>query len=325
MQEYYGKTLTNTKDLATNACCVGAMPTKYGLILKELHPDVTSKFYGCGSPIPDCLEGCVVLDLGCGGGTDCFVASKLVGPAGLVIGVDMTEEMISTAVKYQEYHREKFGLAKSNISFRQGRIQDLRGLVEDSSVDVVISNCVINLVPSKLEVFKEIFRVLKPGGELYFSDVYSDRRVPEGLQKDKVLWGECLSGALYEEDFRRAMQAAGFQDLRVVAESPITIENPALEKKVGKIKFFSRTVRAFKLELEDRAEDYGQVASFTGEGRFVLDGQYSFPKGQDVPVCRNTATILEESRYRKRFVVSEPGPHQGLKTQSSRGCAPGCC
>jgi ubiquinone/menaquinone biosynthesis C-methylase UbiE len=113
----------------------------------------------------------------------------------------------------------------------KGTIEDLKVLkIEDNSIDIVISNCVLNLCDDKAVVLKEIWRVLKPGGELYFSDVYSDRRVPEHLRKDKVLWGECISGALYTEDFRRIMQSIGFYDFRLTKESDITINNKNLEE-----------------------------------------------------------------------------------------------
>ena len=116
----------------------------------------------------------------------------------------------------------------------------------------MISNCVVNLSPSKEQVFKEVWRVLKPGGEFYFSDVYSDRRIPLSLQNDKVLWGECLSGALYIEDFRRVMAKVGFNYYYTVKQSEITVGNGEIEQQVGGIKFYSFTIRAYKIpELED--------------------------------------------------------------------------
>jgi len=227
-------------------------------VLLKLHPEILDKFYGCGSPIPEAVEGKVILDLGCGTGRDVYLASGLVGEQGNVIGVDMTEEQLDVARKHQEYHREKFGLEKNNVEFKKGPIEDLKAIgIEDGSVDVVISNCVLNLCDDKEVVLREIWRVLKEGGELYFSDVYADRRVPEHLRKDKVLWGECISGALYLEDFRRMMSRIGFEDFRTVKQNRITINNPQIEQQCGDIKFYSITVRAFKLKgLEDRCEDY---------------------------------------------------------------------
>ncbi len=192
---------------------------------------------------------------------------------------------MNTARKHQQYHQEKFGLPESNVDFRKGTIEDLNSVgIQDNSVDIVISNCVLNLCEDKSTVLKEIWRVLKEGGELYFSDVYSDRRVPESLRKDKVLWGECLSGALYIEDFRRMMNQIGFVDFRTIKQSDITINNPKIEEQCGNIKFYSITVRAFKLKgLEDRCEDFGQVATYKGtieaHGKeFALDNGHTFVK-----------------------------------------------
>ena len=151
--------------------------------------------------------------MGCGSGRDCYLASSFVGDSGKVIGVDMTDEQLEVARKYVDYHTEKFKLSQPNVEFKKGIIENLKDSagIEDNSIDVVISNCVVNLSADKEAVFKEVWRILKPGGELYFSDVFSDRRIPQNLKDDKVLWGECLSGALYIEDFRRLMDKVGFK------------------------------------------------------------------------------------------------------------------
>ena len=141
-----------------------------------------SKFYGCGSPIPEYVPGLTILDLGSGSGRDVYLASGLVGENGKVIGIDMTEEQVAVSKKHQDYHKEQFGHSKSNVEFILGTIEDLKAHnIPDNSVDVVISNCVLNLVDDKSVVIKEIFRVLKEGGELYFSDVYADRRISNSL------------------------------------------------------------------------------------------------------------------------------------------------
>ena len=133
--------------------------------------------------------------------------SALVGEKGKVIGVDMTKEQLEVARKHSEYHSKQFNLPQVNTNFLEANIEDLKTAgIESNSVDVVVSNCVINLCADKQRVFAEIFRVLKPGGELLFSDVFSDRRISQELREDPTLWGECLSGALYTEDFRRIAQ-----------------------------------------------------------------------------------------------------------------------
>lgn len=232
----------------------------------------------------------------------------------------MTEEQLEVARRHLDGQMKRFGFSRPNVEFRQGYIEDLAAAgIADASVDLVISNCVVNLSPDKPRVLREIFRVLRPGGELYFSDVFADRRVPKALRDDPVVYGECLGGALYIEDFRRALLAAGCPDFRVVQKRPITIENEELEKKLGNIRFFSLTVRAFKLEsLEDRCEDYGQVATYKGtlEGaphRFVLDDHHVFQTEKPELVCGNTAAMLSETRFAPHFEVQgDRSVHYGL-------------
>jgi len=312
VKEYYGKRLKSRGDLKSGACCCSERPpAAIRAILPMIAEEITNKFYGCGSPLPPMLEGATVLDLGCGTGRDVYIASKLVGESGRAIGVDMTAEQIEIAAKYQEEQRRRFGFKASNVQFLQGYIEDLKSLgVEDDSVDVVISNCVINLSPSKEKVFKEIFRVLKPGGELFFSDVFADRRIPEPLATDPVLLGECLGGAMYVEDFRRLMAKAGWADFRYASVRDLGIDNEEIEKKIGFATFSSRTVRAFKLgDLEDTCEDYGQVAYYDGSVQghphfFDLDGHHRFFTGMPTLVCGNTASMLSNTRYAKAFKVT---------------------
>ena len=164
-------------------------------ILAQVHDEVLARYYGCGLVLPEALEGLTVLDLGCGAGRDVFVLSKLVGEHGRVIGVDMTEEQLAVARRHEDYHCKAFGypqecallarIYRATRGTRIGRCQYRH----------IVSNCVLNLAPDKASVLQEAWRVLKPGGEVYFSDVYTDRRVPEPLTRDPVLYGECLSGA----------------------------------------------------------------------------------------------------------------------------------
>jgi arsenite methyltransferase len=339
VREYYGRVLKSSADLQTSACCLTeALPPHVAAVLPEIHPEVKERFYGCGSPIPPALDGITVLDLGCGSGRDCYVLSKLVGPHGKVIGLDMTEEQLAVARRHQAYHTEKFGHA--NVEFRQGYIEDLAGAgIEDASVDLVISNCVLNLSPDKPRVFREMFRVLKPGGELYFSDVFADRRIPKPLAEDPVMIGECLGGALYIEDFRRLMAQVGCLDARVVSSSPLTLNNAELEHKAGNVRFYSMTVRAFRLDLEDRCEDFGQVAYYQGTlteapHAFVLDDHHRFETGRPMLVCGNTADMITATRYGKHFRVHgdksvhyglfDCGPGQRVQT-SEAGAKAGCC
>lgn len=318
VRHYYGQVLQSSGDLKTNACCsIDTMPRYLKDLLAGLHPEVLERFYGCGSPLPPALRGKTVLDLGCGSGRDCYLLSKLVGPTGSVIGVDMTLEQLDVAVRHREWHAERFGYA--NVEFLHGHIENLAAVgIADNSIDVVVSNCVINLSPEKPRVLAEIFRVLKPGGELYFSDVFADRRIPAELRQDPVLLGECLGGALYWEDFRRVLQGLGCPDVRIVKQNAISLDDAEVAAKIGMVNFKSVTVRAFKLALEDRCEDYGQVASYLGTiaehpHAFDLDDHHHFETARPLRVCGNTADMLVASRYAEHFrILGDKSHHFGL-------------
>lgn len=242
--------LSTSKDLKTSACtAAGAPPPALRAVLRKVPAPVTEKFYGCGAPLPMGIDGLRVLDLGSGSGRDCYAAAALVGERGSVVGVDMTDEQLSVAREHADpYCKQVLGYSKPNMRFVRGYMEDLESAgIEDDSVDLVISNCVVNLSPDKGAVLREAFRVLASGGEFYFSDFYADRRVPEAAQKDPVLWGECVSGAMYVEDFKRAAKAAGFTYPVYVSASPIEIRDAGMRKLLGPARFYSITYRLFKL------------------------------------------------------------------------------
>ena len=345
VQQYYGQVLQTTDDLKTTACCTADAPPDF---LKEalarLHDEVLARYYGCGLVLPEALTGATVLDLGCGAGRDAFVLSQLVGEQGRVVGVDMTPEQLDVARRHADFHAEQFGYAQSNVEFVEGNIERLAEAgLPDAGFDIIISNCVINLATDKQAVLDDVYRLLKPGGEMYFADIYADRRIPIELQTDPVLYGECLSGALYWNDFLEIARRAGFRDPRLVDDRPVAVEDEELTAKLGAIRFCSATCRLFKLpQLGFTSEDYGQRAQYRGtiehsRERFTLDQDDVFESGKSVPISGNTADILSLSRFAPHFeVLGDQAIHLGAFGKVSSTAAPafgvpegtagsGCC
>ncbi len=319
VRQYYGTTLSSSADLRTTACCdASSVPAALKPLLARIHPEVSARYYGCGLVAPPLLEGTRVLDLGCGSGRDVYLLSQLVGPAGEVVGVDMTPEQLALAREHQLWHGEQFGFA--NVRFVEGLIEQLERLdLEPGSFDVVVSNCVVNLATDKGAVIAGVRRLLKPGGEFYFADVYADRRIDPALRSDPVLYGECLSGALYWNDFLRLARQNGFADPRLVSSRPLAISDPELAARTGQTRFFSATYRLFKLdELEDACEDHGQVVRYLGTvaGQphgFDLDDHHHFETGRHVPVCGNTYRMLQQTRLAPHFAFrGDDSCHFGL-------------
>ncbi len=319
VQDYYGKQLQKTSDLKTSACCdISLVPEWLKPLLTNIHPEVLNRYYGCGLVCPPLLEGCRVLDLGCGSGRDVYALAQLVGKSGKVIGIDMTVEQLDIASAHQAYHSEKFGY--DNVTFMEGYIEQLDELnLEPGSFDVIVSNCVVNLSSDKPAVLTGIKKLLKPGGEFYFSDVYADRRVPDSVKNDPVLYGECLGGALYWNDFLRLAKSAGFIDPRLVTDRPLEITDPQLIPRIGKLDFYSATFRLFNIvELEDACEDYGQAVIYKGTiaespHQFELDSHHLIEKGRIFPVCSNTYRMLQQTRFSSHFeFIGDLSHHYGL-------------
>ncbi|NXH39664.1 AS3MT methyltransferase, partial [Dicaeum eximium] len=332
-QDYYGKELQKSEDLKTNACITSARPLPKLVrdALERIHEEVVARYYGCGLVIPECLSSCQILDLGSGSGRDCYLLSQLVGEQGHVTGIDMTEGQVrhgsgapprppsspptsfpsscqvEVAKKHIAYHMDKFGYRKPNVEFFHGYMEKLgdAGLA-DESYDIVVSNCVINLAPDKRAVLQEAFRVLKPGGEMYFSDIYTSQRLSETVRKHRVLWGECLAGALYWRDLYSIAEEVGFSPPCLVTASPITIGNKELESIVGDCRFVSATFRLFKVLGGSRAGP-GQVIYNGGivghERELVFDANFTFKEGEVVDVDAEMAAILQSSRFAGEFLI----------------------
>ncbi len=346
VEAYYGSVLESSGDLKTNACSTaGAPPLHLAELLANVHHEITSTDYGCGLVYPPELEGARVLDLGCGSGRDCYVLAQLVGPNGSVVGVDMTDKQLDTARRHLDYHTEKFGYAKSNLTFVKGYLEKLDELgLDPASFDVIVSNCVINLAVDKPAVLRHAYNLLRDGGEMYFADVYADRRLAPDIATDPVMYGECLGGALYWNDFLYLARGAGFRDPRLVADNPIAVHDPVIAARLGAASFYSATYRLFKLAtLEPECEDYGQAVVYRGSVAhapdvFVLDKHHALERGRTFPVCGNTWRMLHDTRFRPHFdFIGDWSRHYGIfagcgtslpfdDSVPAPGAAPaGCC
>ena len=252
--------------------------------------------YGCGSPISLAhpTQGEAVVDLGCGAGIDCFIAAKRVGISGKVIGVDMTEEMLSKANKALEHVSGKLGFL--NCEFRQGFLEDIP--VEAESIDLVTSNCVLNLASDKSKVFREIHRILKDGGRFVISDIVSNKEVPLFMKEDPKLWGECISGALTQSEFLSKAKDAGFYALEILKNFKY--------REVEGIQFCSITVRGYKFKKGKDCVYIGQYATYLGPYSEVHDDDgHIFPRGIAIEVCTDTANKLKRIPYVGQFLLTD--------------------
>ncbi|MFN8544498.1 MAG: methyltransferase domain-containing protein [Candidatus Binatia bacterium] len=313
-------------------CC----PTSYdSRLLAALPEEVLARDYGCGDPTRHVGPGETVLDLGSGSGKVCFLASQVVGPTGRVIGVDMNDDMLAVARRNAPEVARRVGYA--NTSFQKGKIQDLRldrewlddllraepvrsetdlarleariaeqrrlrPLVADQSVDVVISNCVLNLVrpEDKRELFAEIFRVLRRGGRAVISDIVSDEDVPEPIQRDPELWSGCIAGALREDIFLAAFEAASFYGVTLLERQT----EPW--RTVQGIEFRSVTVAAYKGK-EGPCWDQKHAVVYRGPFRQVEDDDgHVLRRGMRTAVCEKTFRIYSQEPYRAHLELIPP-------------------
>ncbi|MDP6963239.1 MAG: methyltransferase domain-containing protein [Planctomycetota bacterium] len=328
-------------------CC----PVSYdGRYLEILPEEIIDRDYGCGDPSQFVAEGETVLDLGSGGGKICYMASQIVGPKGKVIGVDMTPDMLELSRKYQQQMADKIGW--HNTTFFRGQIENLKldldqldnwlgdnkvegvesmqgmqaeinrleqesPMIADNSVDVVVSNCVLNLVAPDLKqkLFEEIYRVLKPGGRAVISDIVSSERVPEHLQKDSELWSGCISGAFEEVDFLNAFADVGFVGVKS------EIRQSEAWQVVEDIEFRSMTVIAYRPHEAPCCSAGGDVI-YKGPFEAVSDESGTiFARGEKVAVSASQLETMSSSPYKQYFDCFD-GKGEEIASQESQG---GCC
>lgn len=325
-------------------CC----PIAYDANLLTMLPqEIIDKDYGCGDPSRYVRKDDRVLDLGSGGGKIAYMAAQIVGEDGQVIGVDMNDDMLALARKYQPEMATRLG--NDRVRFVKGQIQDLaldveasdtwlaahpvnssaahtafmdwqsrqrreQPLIADDSVDLVISNCVLNLVhdADKAQLVREIFRVLKPGGRVAISDIVSDEVVPERLKRDPELWSGCISGAFQEEAFLKAFVAAGF-----VAVAYDKWDAQPWQVVEG-IEFRSVTLTAVKPE-PSASMDYGHAVIYRGPHAEVRDEEgHIFPRGARIAVCERTYRLLTGGAYGEDFIGLPPA----VRGEPACFCAP---
>ena len=320
------------KEREAALCC----PVDYDPQLLGVIPDeVLERDYGCGDPSPYVRDGDVVLDLGSGGGKICFIAAQLAGPKGRVIGVDANDEMLALARGAAPIVAERLGFA--NVEFRRGRIQDLAldldrldawlarhpvasardladlegeqarlrrdlPLVADASVDLVVSNCVLNLVrdQDKDRLLQEIFRVLKVDGRIAICDIVSDEPVPQRLKDDPDLWSGCVSGAFLETDLLQSLEAAGFHGIAIQRweHEPFAV--------VEGIEFRSVTLTAHKGK-QGPCYEADQAVIYAGPWKRVEDDDgHVLLRGERSAVCAKTFRILTSAPYVAETIGIEP-------------------
>ncbi|OYP30385.1 methyltransferase [Rhodopirellula sp. MGV] len=335
-------------------CC----PVDYDRRYLEIIPqEVIDRDYGCGDPSKYVRPGETVLDLGSGGGKICFIAAQIVGAGGHVIGVDMNDDMLDLARRSQTVVAEKLGY--DNMSFRKGKIQDLAidrdrvdeylksnpvsdeaslqtleaflhemrtnaPLIPSNSIDVVVSNCVLNLVDGaeKRALFAELFRVLKPGGRAVISDIVSDRVVPYEMQQDATLWSGCISGAYEEKAFIDAFTETGFEGAQIAAYQAEPWQT------VQGIEFRSATIIAYKYAAGEE-NNAGQSVVYRGPYASIRDDAGNeYVRGERTSVSRQTFRKLKQEPYAADYLLIEPAetPQSGsLKTFTIGSTAKDTC
>jgi ubiquinone/menaquinone biosynthesis C-methylase UbiE len=315
VEAFYAEAASKPK---TALCC----PASYNKEeVSHIPKEVFEISYGCGSPVglADIKKGEHVLDLGSGGGVDCFIAARKVGRGGRVIGVDMTDEMLEKARETSGEVAEKLGYL--NVEFRKGLLEDIP--VAGGVMDLITSNCVLNLSPDKRKVMEEIHRALKHKGRFCIADIVSEKEVPESIRADKKLWGECISGALKEEEFINLARKTGFYGLQVTSKF--------LYRVVDGLRFYSVTLKGYKFNKGPECVYKGHYAVYNGPFSSVHDDDgHEYLAGAPVEICTDTLEKLATPPYRGLFtIIDTEGEVEAVPCgpQDSKGALDGssCC
>jgi MoaA/NifB/PqqE/SkfB family radical SAM enzyme/SAM-dependent methyltransferase len=313
VREFYGAAALVAKEDIVN-------PLAPAQAEADFIPGKTKKHsYGCGSPVTDGApeEGETLVDLGSGSGIECFMASSSVGKTGLVYGIDMTDEMLRLARESQTEVAERLGY--NNVEFRKGFLEQIP--LGDGVADVVISNCVINLSPDKRMTYQEVFRILKPGGRLVVSDIVTDTAIPATLKNNANYRGECLGGAMQQEELVAMMEAAGFSAIRFIKRFPY--------RQVENMDFFSLTYEAIRPVFVTNNQAKKDVVYRGPYGAVYTESGILLVKGRRTTIPANEVPLLDDSV----FVLDENGAVTNLVMENSccspqteiSGLAGNCC
>ena len=302
VRSFYSNAAVSVKE---SLCCPADYKDEQ---LSHIPKEVLEISYGCGSPMDRARiqAGETVVDLGSGGGTDCFIAAKMVGKKGKVFGIDMTEEMLGIARKNADKVFKNLGY--HNVEFKHGFLEAIP--LEDASVDLVTSNCVVNLSTNNDGVFKEICRILKPRGRFIIADIISDQPVPNDMKQNRELWGECISGALTLEQFLNISQKCDFIG--------VTIRKDYFWKSINSINFYSFILEGHKLDLPGESSCKTLSAVYSGPFTSVTCGGSVFKTGVPVEVDETVANILRSEPFRVHFNIM--GPEENATENSNSSC-----
>ncbi len=311
VQDFYAKAADKPQ---AELCC----PVSYDAEdTAHIPREVLERFYGCGGPmsVAGVREGETVVDLGSGAGIDVFIAARKVGAGGRAIGVDMTDPMLGVAGESRP--KVAASLGYDVVEFRKGYLEDVP--VDEGSADLVTSNCVINLSPDKRRVFAEVWRILKDHGRIVVSDIVADRPVPPDLKVNVHLWGECISGALSEDEFLSELERAGFYGVSILKKQ--------FWKEVEGYLFHSVTVRGYKFRKRAGCVFQGHRAVYLGPYVSVTDEEgHLFPRGQEVEICTDTLAKLGNEPYRGAFALLDPGVAVAdMPGEACCSSGAGCC
>lgn len=291
VRRFYGEAADEPQE---ELCCPTSYPSED---ISHIPQEVIDRFYGCGSPVSIAgIElGETLVDLGSGAGIDCFIAARKTGSSGKVIGIDMTDNMLGVANECKSSVADNLGY--DVVEFRKGFLEEIP--VEDKTVDIITSNCVINLSPDKKKVFSEMWRVLDDHGRIVISDIVSEKEVPPHIVTNDRLWGECIAGALTEEQFISYLEQAGFYGLQILKKE--------YWKSVENYSFYSVTVRGYKFEKTAGCVFIGQKAIYSGPHKAIVDEEgHMFPRGEAVEICTDTAQKLSKPPYEGMFIITDP-------------------